>query len=122
MIETELREADGIVVAKAIGEISKGDYETRLVPVLDEAIKAHGKVKILYWFGPEFEGFSGSAMWADMRLGMQHMKDIAKIAVVTDSNWLSGSIHAVSWMLPMPVEVFDNDKIGAANDWLVKDE
>ena len=61
-------------------------------------------------------------MWADARVGLQHMTDISRIAVVTDNAAISAMVTGVSIFMPMPVRVFDEAKIGEANAWLVGGE
>ena len=118
MILVDIDAENGLVVAKAVGEVTAKDYEQALVPGLEAAIEAHGPVRMLYWFGPEFDGFSPGAMWADARVGLQHMTDISRIAVVTDNAAISAMVTGVSIFMPMPVRVFDEAKIGEANAWL----
>ncbi|WP_203291987.1 STAS/SEC14 domain-containing protein [Maricaulis parjimensis] len=119
MILVDIDAETGLVVAKAVGEVTASDYEQALVPGLEAAIGDHGPVRMLYWFGPEFEGFSPGAVWADARLGLDHMKDIARIAVVTDNAVISAMVAGVGIFMPMPVRVFDEARIGEANRWLL---
>ncbi|BDX00187.1 STAS/SEC14 domain-containing protein [Maricaulis maris] len=122
MILVETGETSGVVVAKAVGTLSASDYSDALVPGLEAAIAAHGPVAMLYWFGPEFDGFTAGAMWADMRLGLDHLKDITRIAVVTDDHVMAAMVQGTAIFLPMPVRVFGNDALGAANKWLLADD
>ena len=119
MILVDIDAEAGLVVAKAIGEVTAQDYEQALVPGLEAAIQAHGPVRMLYWFGPEFDGFSPGAVWADAEVGLNHMKDISRIAVVSDNAVISAMVSGVSLFMPMPVRVFADDRIGEANAWLV---
>ncbi|MCR8725373.1 STAS/SEC14 domain-containing protein [Frigidibacter sp. ROC022] len=120
MIEVETK--DGIVVATAKGEVTADDYEKTLVPGIEAAIAAHGPVRMLYWFGPEFTGFSAGGAWADMRLGMRHLRDIERVAVVTDNHVMGATVQAFAAVLPMAVRVFGDADIAAANAWLVADD
>ena len=58
---------DNVVALLAEGVITHDDYEKTLIPVVKNKIKTHGKVKLLYWCGEEFRGFSAGAMWDDAR-------------------------------------------------------
>ena len=51
MILVDIDAENGLVVAKAVGEVTAKDYEQALVPGLEAAIEAHGPVRMLYWFG-----------------------------------------------------------------------
>lgn len=119
MILIDIDAEKGLVVAKAVGEVTAADYETALVPGLEAAIAEHGPVRMLYWFGPEFEGFTAGAMWADTQVGLTHMKDISRIAVVSDDHAIGALVQGVGVFMPMPVRVFDGESLGEANRWLL---
>lgn len=121
MIETRYDAENALLVASAAGEVTEADYTQRLIPAI-EAASANGPLRMLYAFGPEFESFSPGAMWQDTRVGLLHMSDIARVAVVTDEHWLSAMVHAFSWAIPVPVRVFGNDAMGAANSWLLEED
>ncbi len=107
-----------LLVAEAYGEVTRTDYETRLLPAV-EAAMARGPVRMLYWFGPEFSGFSAGALWSDMRLGLTHLSAFSRLALVTDEAPMSGLVQGFAWMMPIPVRTFTNDAIGDANRWLL---
>ncbi|MEK6205359.1 MAG: STAS/SEC14 domain-containing protein [Amylibacter sp.] len=48
-----------------------------------EKIRMPGQIKLLYWCGKEFEGFTAGAMWDDTRFGLMHLGGFLKIAFVT---------------------------------------
>ncbi|NIZ11385.1 STAS/SEC14 domain-containing protein [Pseudooceanicola sp. HF7] len=121
MIDIDLDIEKGILLATARGTVTGEDYETHLAPAVERMAAEHGKMRLLYWFGPEFEGFEASAMWSDMKLGLSHMSAFEKVAVVTDVHWLSASVQGMGWLIPVPVRVFANDAIGKANAWLIED-
>lgn len=48
---------------RAVGKVEASDYENVLTPAIEVAISEHGKVRLVYELGPEFEGYSSSAAW-----------------------------------------------------------
>jgi len=111
---------DDVVAIRAEGIITREDYEETLIPLVKEKIKAHGSVKVLYWCGEQFEGFSAGAMWDDARLGLTHLGDFGKIAVVSDVGWLRQSVKLFAPLMRAPVQVFDNADIEAAKQWIAE--
>jgi stage II sporulation SpoAA-like protein len=113
--------ADDVVALKAEGRITSADYEETLIPLAEAAINAHSKVKLLYWCGEEFTGFSAGAAWDDARFGMANMSKFSKIAFVTDIGWMRESVKMFGPLLPGAVQVFDNGDIEKAKTWISGD-
>jgi hypothetical protein len=110
-----------IIGATATGHVTACDYETVLVPAVEKAIRDHGSVRILYHIDKEFVGYSPGAMWDDMKLGFAHLKAWEKLAVVTDHDWLAGSVRVFAFAMPCPVQVFAENKYTEAMAWIEKD-
>jgi hypothetical protein len=43
--------------ALATGEITGADYESILMPAIEEKLKSNSKIRMLYHIGSDFEGF-----------------------------------------------------------------
>ena len=112
---------DNVAAFRAEGIITRDDYEETLIPEVEKKIKAHKKVKLLYWCGEGFKGFSGGAMWDDARFGLMHLGDFLKIAVVSDIEWVRQSVKLFAPLIPAPVQVFHNADIEDANHWINED-
>ena len=109
---------DDVVALRAEGVITSDDYQETLIPALEEKISAGGKVKLLYWCGPEFKGFSAGAMWNDARFGITYWGDFTKIAVVSDVKWVRQSVKLFAPLMRAPVQVFHDAEIDDAKRWI----
>lgn len=109
---------EGVVAAVASGEVSGKDYETVLVPAIENSINTHGSVRFLYHLGPEFSSYSPSAMWDDLKLGFAHFKSWKKLALVTDHEWLAGAARMFAIAMPCPVRVFPDARYDEAMRWV----
>ena len=78
----------GIDGVRAIGKISKEDYEQVFVPFLDEARREGRHIRFIYQIGPEFEGFTPGAAWEDAKIGIHFLRLFDGCAVVTDLAWI----------------------------------
>lgn len=112
---------EDVVALQAHGRITSADYEETLIPLAEAAIKAHSKVKLLYWCGEDFTGFSAGAAWDDARFGMANMSKFSKLAFVSDVGWLRESVKLFGPLIPAPVQVFGNADIEAAKAWICSD-
>lgn len=104
---------------RAIGKVSKSDYESTMLPELEAARRTGHRLRLLYQFGPEFEGFTASGAWEDARLGVQYLRLFERCAVVTDIDWLRTATKAAAVMMPCPVKVFTNGELNGAVAWLI---
>lgn len=109
---------DGVVGLRATGKISKEDYESIVIPIFETARRQGERIRFLYHFGPDFDGFTPLAAWQDMRLGMRYLRLFEKCAVVSDLQWIQTASRAIAVTMPCPVRVFDNDAIEDAMTWL----
>src|SRR5262245_9778792 len=93
----------------ATGEVTAADYESVLVPAIAAAVQAHGRVRLLYHVAPGFTGFTAGAMLEDATMGIAHFRDWERAAVVTDIDWIRGTVGFFRFLMPCPVRVFAND-------------
>ena len=47
----------------AHGRITGEDYETVVIPAVEEKLREHDKLRLLYYLGPDYEGFAAAAAW-----------------------------------------------------------
>ena len=108
-----------VVAISASGLVRRADYEAVLIPAVEEALKAHDKVRLYYEIEEDFTGMEPGAMWEDFKVGMEHLTRWERIAVVTDVSWISHTVQAFGFLLPAKVRAFGREKIDDAKGWLV---
>jgi hypothetical protein len=108
----------GIDGAKAIGTITKEDYEEVCIPLLEKAQREGRRIRFLYQFGPEFQGFTPGAAWEDANIGLHSMRLFDGCAVVTDLAWIREVTRLAAFFMPCPVQVFGNKNFDEAIAWL----
>ena len=111
----------GTIGFEATGKVGEKDYQDVLVPAVRAAME-QGDVRLLYVLGEDFESYSPGAMWSDTRLWAGHRDAWARVAVVTDIDWVENGIKAFSWLMPGKIRVFDDDDVDRAKLWLVTPE
>jgi hypothetical protein len=103
---------------RATGTVSKEDYERVVRPLLEGARREGRRIRLLFHFGPEFEGFTTAAAWEDLRVGWQYLRLFERCAVVSDKDWIRTATRVVGPALPCPVRVFGNGAREEAVEWL----
>ncbi len=107
-----------VVAYSAAGKVTAKDYEDHIVPAIERVLAAGDRPRFLYVLGPDFEGFELRAMFADAKVGISHLSDFERIAVVTDHDWIENSVRAVGVFVPCPVRVFEDDELAEAKAWI----
>ena len=108
---------DNVLGIEASGKVTADDYQSVLVPALEDKLRKIKKVRFLYLLGEGFDGFSGAAAWEDTKVGLKHLTQFERIAVVTDVDWIQNSIKYFGFALPGEVRVFKNGDLHRARDW-----
>lgn len=108
----------GIDGVKALGKVSQQDYQQVLEPLIDEARRANRRVRLLYQFGPEFQGFTAGGAWEDASVGLRSLRLIEGLAIVTDVSWIRESGRLLAFFMPGPAKLFANSQFADAVAWL----
>jgi len=110
-----LPECQGNVVAvRASGQLTHEDYE-QFRPRVEEAQRRHGSVRVLMELD-DFHGWTVGAAWDDLKLGLAHLGQFERCAIVGDRAW-------ERWMVALgkpffDVEFFDRSQAAQAREWL----
>ena len=62
---------ENVLGVTAEGKITGTDYETVLIPALEEKLDSHKTISLIYHLGSNFTGFDLSAMMDDAKVGMK---------------------------------------------------
>lgn len=108
----------GVDGVRAVGVVSKGDYERAFPPITDGARRSGHRIRFLYQLGTEFEGFTPGAAWEDAKIGIHSIRLFLACAVVTDVGWVREGIRIGAFLSPCPVNVFANQDRDKAIAWL----
>lgn len=107
----------GVVGLEAVDDVEKEDYENVLLPAVEAAIAEHGKARVVYVLGPEFDEYERDAVWEDLKLGARHPASFERIAVVTDARWAASAIKLFSVLWPGQARAFRLAELDAAKRW-----
>jgi hypothetical protein len=118
MIEIIPGMPEKVVAVSAKGKVTGEDYDNVLIPAIEEKLKRHEKIRVLYQLGRDFSGFTAEAMWDDAKVGIRHLTRFEKIAVVSDVQWIVGAVKLFAFVIPCPVKIFGNEKLSEAKAWV----
>lgn len=109
---------DTVLGLQITGELTSDDYKETLGPALNAQREKYGKVRLLVVLGEGFEGFTAGALVQDEKLLDTNLSSFERIAVVTDSGPIRGTMHLFSWMIPGAVKLFDVAEVDEAKSWV----
>lgn len=107
----------GVLGLQAIDDVEEEDYRDVVVPAIEAAIAEHGKVRLVYVLGPEFDEYEDDAAWEDLKLGVRHPASFERIAIVTDARWAGPTLKVLSILWPGRARAFPLADLEAAKRW-----
>ena len=116
MIEQLPESTAKILGFKMSGKLHDDDYKL-FVPIVETAIKAQGKVRLLARF-EDFHGWDLHAMWDDTKFATQHCHDVERIALVGDKKWEEWMAKVCQPFTLAKLRYFDVAQIASAWQWL----
>ncbi|MBC5993081.1 SpoIIAA family protein [Pontibacter cellulosilyticus] len=116
MIQLLEEAKDDLVAFRITGHVDKSDYDVML-PLLDERIKQHGKIRV-YAEVQLVEDFSIRALWEDIKYDFTHASDFSRVAIVGDQKWLDWVTLAAKPFTTAEVKYFDFSQREQAWSWI----
>jgi hypothetical protein len=111
----------GVLGLEAIDDVEEEDYEKVILPAVNEAFAEHGKLRLVYLLGPEFDDYEGEAVWEDLKIGARHPASFERVAIVTDARWAAPAIKIFSVLLPGQARAFPLSELESAKRWAADD-
>lgn len=107
-----------VIAVELDGVITARDYEETLIPLVNEKLKVHDKLKLLAVLNDKFQSYTAGAMWDDTKFGLTHLTTFSKIAVVSDRGWVRRSVKLFGPLMPTHVRVFYLNELEDAREWI----
>lgn len=111
---------DDVVGISVHGVITARDYSETIVPLVEQKLARHTRIRLLYRIGPEFEAFTPGAVWSDARVGVMHLTQFGKVAVVSDIDWIRHATRVFAPLIPGDVHVFADGQLDEARAWIAE--
>ncbi|MGD0828281.1 MAG: STAS/SEC14 domain-containing protein [Desulfobaccales bacterium] len=94
------------------------DYREIFVPRLEEVIRKHGKVRLLFHLAPDFRGWTPGAWWEDVKLDLKHRGDFEKLALAGASFWADVLLRLFAHFMSGEVRTFLREYLAEAWIWI----
>jgi len=116
MIEQLNADSQMILSFKMKERLRDRDYR-KFVPIVEEAVKSQGKVRLLAQF-QDFHGWDVYPLWDEIKFAALHCFDIERIALIGDRRWEKWMARFCKPFTRARVKYFDSSQVDAAKNWL----
>ncbi len=107
-----------VLAVSGHGTIDAAAYEEVLRPALEARLARHAHIRLLYVLEDDFDGFTTGAAISDARLGLSHLHDFSRIALVTDTEWVTHAVRLFAPLIPAPLRCFPLSRRREAEAWV----
>jgi SpoIIAA-like len=118
MIEPLTGFPDNVLAFGYKGRVTRQDYETVLIPAVENALKKHDKIRLYIEIATDFAGFDPGAMWEDLKIGMEHLTRWERAALVTDVEWIKQAMRLFGFLMPGKMKSFALSEAAQARAWI----
>lgn len=121
MLETLTDVPEGVVGVRLTGRLTAADYDEVVGPLVEDAERRGGGIRLLVVMGPEYEGFTAGAARAKADVWWHHpglWRAFDGYALVSDLPWVREVVHLAGFLVPFPLRVFGSAERDAALAWL----
>jgi len=102
------------------GRVTRSDYEGVLIPAVDAALKHDKRVRLYYEVAADFAGIEPGAVLEDIGVGMKHLAQWERFALVTDVEWIKHVAGAFAFLLPGRLKIFPLSAAKEARNWIAQ--
>ena len=109
---------DHVIGIRITDKLRAEDYEKQLIPLVNEKLENHHKLDLLCCIEGEWKGMEAGAVWQDLRLGLGRIGHWARMAIVTDIEWLKNAVKLFRLLSPGELRHFNSDEYDDAREWV----
>jgi hypothetical protein len=109
-----------VVGIHAVGEVTKEDVETVLMPHIDDLVKRQGEINYLLVLETDVKNFTAGAWWGDLKLGLKNFTKWNKIAIVSNQKGVEWFSDVFRFFIPGKSRGFSLDQLDEAVKWISK--
>jgi len=102
----------GTLRVSVFGEFTLADYQ-EFEEQVDYKLKFEGQTNLLFDLS-QMAGFTLDVAWEDIKFTREHSQDFNKIAVVTDSQWITWSAWLSQVFVSADISVFEDAEEASA--------
>jgi hypothetical protein len=113
-----IQSPDNVAAFRAVGEITKKDYEEVVVPTVEALVAKTDELNFLLELDTDLTNFSAGAWFEDVMIGLKNFGKWHRSAIVTDSDNIISFTNAFSYIAPGEYRGFKKNELDVALLWV----
>lgn len=109
---------DNMVGFQAIGEITKADFENKVIPEMEALVERTGKLNYLMVIDTALQNFTAGAWLQEVLTGVKNFTNWNRTAILSDSEVLKKITNVFSVIVPGEFRGFSKDQLETAVAWV----
>jgi len=118
MIEILKDMPSNVVGFRALGIVTKEDYQNIVTPEVDRLVTRTNALNFLLVLDTEIENFTVGAWVQDALIGLKNLTKWNRSAIVTDSDSVINFTNGLSYLVPGEFMGFKKENYEAALSWV----
>lgn len=115
----ELKDTPNTMVGfRAVGEITKEDFDKVVLPAVAELVKRIDKLNYLLILDTPIKEFTFGAWMSDAMLGLNHMTKWNRVAIISDSSSILSFTEIFSKVMPGEFRGYEPSQLQEAINWV----
>lgn len=115
----ELKDTPNTMVGfRAIGEITKEDFDKVVLPAVAELVKRIDKLNYLLILDTPIKEFTFGAWMSDAMLGLNNMTKWNRVAIISDSSAIQSFTDIFSKIMPGEFRGYEPSQLKEAINWV----
>lgn len=107
-----------VVGIEVTGDVSKEEYEGKVVPRMKELAGRQGEINYLIVLKTDITAFDAGVWWDDFKLALNHFTKWNKVAIVTDHEMITTITHLFGFAFPGEHQTFKLAEYEEALNWV----
>lgn len=109
---------DNVAAFRAVGEVTKQDYENVVVPAVEAVVAKYNELNFLLELDTDLGNYTAGAWFEDIMIGLKNFGKWNRAAIVTDSDNIIKFTDAFSYIAPGEYKGFKKDELDIALIWV----
>ena len=109
---------EGVIAIAARQHVIATDYDNALIPLVEEALETHRKIRLYYELDKEFSGVDAGSIFKYMSSWARYLLHWERIAVVTSSVWVWMGMSVFRLLMPGRFKLFRARHADQARGWI----
>lgn len=103
------------------GEVTKDQYDSVVVPKMEELAKRQGEINYLIILKSGIDSFTAGVWWDDFKMAIKHFNKWKKVAIVSDQSTVRTVTNLFGFTFPGEHRLFQTSQLEEAKSWLAAD-